>query len=225
MAATNQISVPKTMNPNVAAIPQTQQNSISEDFKWFLSGLDRIPSPQFEMKRIKTCSNADREKCATIMLEMVHRYPNWIPRFANLARPILSTGSLSSSLQKTFFVCIIELCTEDINKSFKEGIIKDWNHIDILGKFLAHIFLYDAIKPKFINDWFDKVETFTLQETAAVKTFINVLRICCFHLKVKTPIDFTRHQQTIRKLHSQCKTPPYLLPIMNEIMSLTGCAQ
>lgn len=186
----------------------TTQNT-KKTFNSFRSYLDLIKTDgiKYDIQDFKTCTDKKRKDCAQLMIDFVVSHPQNINEYANLTRDIITSGSLSSTVHKTFIMHLIDIINIELNKHFQKGTVKKWNDFTNIGTFLAQIFKRDVLKPSLLYKWLDGVYGMIRFDPNAPKAYISVLYIVVNGLAMKDKGTYRIHMTNLSNLSSQGKIP------------------
>lgn len=171
-----------------------------EDFRNFLTNIRSIPKPEFNLQLFKTCSDADRYKCAKIMLELAMSHPDNAAAYADTTRAIITNHSVrSQNFHKTFSEHFGAISEEIMNAMFQHDSELQWNEINGLGIFFGEVYLRECLKSKLIETWFDGVNKMIPRSTVAVNTLLNNLKIMCQQTRSR---DTPRYATNVLKIQN-----------------------
>lgn len=192
-------------NPTQAKVPT---RSMPEDFRIFLTNIGSVSRPEFNLQQFKTCSDADRYKCAKIMLELAIAQPDNAAAYADMTRAIITNNSArSQNFHKTFSEHFVAISEEVMSILFQSESELQWNEINGLGIFFGEVYLRECLKSKLIEKWFDGVYKMIPRSSVAVNTVLNILKIMCQKTRSRNTPMYAINVLKIQNLMAQGKIP------------------
>jgi hypothetical protein len=149
--------------------------------KEFENYLRNPRTPPFDIKKLKTCSDADRKLCADKFFKFALNEPTKARELAQVARSILTLNMIN---QKTFINFLTECCEEKLKKYQKHNDNVDWVEMEALGILLGELYNVEVIKIFLMNIWLNNTKLMADQNDLALKMLFKVVQI--IHTKMQT---------------------------------------
>lgn len=178
-----------------------------DNFRKFLTNIQSNPKSEFNLQLFKTCSDADRYKCAKIMLELAIAMPYNAVHFANITRTIITSASVRKQNHKIFSDHLGEICDEVLSRHFKDSLNIPWSDVNNIGIFLSEVYIREGFKPGLIGHWLKDVNQMVPNSSGAINTLLNSLKIMLQKLKSRDRQNYRVNLLQIQNLTDQGKIP------------------
>lgn len=164
-------------NANVLKKPANLPN----EFENYLKNLKNPRALPFDIKRFKTCSDADRKQCANKFLKFALNEPTQAKELVQLA---YSTRTLNMINKKTFINFLSENCEEKLKKFQKNNEVVDWVEMEAFGVILGELYNLEVIKIYLMNTYLNNTKLMADVNDLALKILFKVVQI--IHNKMVT---------------------------------------
>lgn len=181
-------------------------NRMAEEFRCHLAKIREKSVPAKFLKKFRTCTDDEREKCASILMDLAMLMPSNVAHYADTARDInVMCDSVASSEQNNFAFFLNKIGETRVQLHFQQKT-KDWKHIRLIGVFVSHLYIRNFMRASLLANWLEGVEFLIPKHYyTAYDVLIEILEIVLPNMKAKSPLLHSHYCQTLKQWEKTLK--------------------